>query len=79
MSLSAEDRKATGAPAVVNDIEEFRKNFAIFCESHLVGFHRHLLRMKMQSVFVLWTIKEDARQFALQHIALIENLRWREQ
>ncbi|KAF2738451.1 ankyrin [Polyplosphaeria fusca] len=35
MPLNEEDRKRAGTPAVVPDIEEFRKNFAIFCESSL--------------------------------------------
>jgi hypothetical protein len=35
MPLNAEDRKNTGTPAVVSNIEEFRKNFALFCESSL--------------------------------------------
>lgn len=36
MPLSAEDRRPSGAPAVVKDIKEFQQNFTLFCESSLV-------------------------------------------
>ncbi|PSN70049.1 ankyrin [Corynespora cassiicola Philippines] len=36
MPLGASDRRPNGSPAIVQDIKDFQKNFALFCESSLV-------------------------------------------
>lgn len=36
MSLSPEDRRPNGSPAIVDSVKDFQTNFALFCESSLV-------------------------------------------
>jgi hypothetical protein len=36
MPLDAAERRGNGSPAIVHDVKEFQKNFALFCESSLV-------------------------------------------
>jgi len=36
MPLRDWERRANGSPAIVHDIKDFQKNFALFCESSLV-------------------------------------------